>query len=306
MCALPLVEVLIPTYGSQPPQWWSQVFAHIIAENGVSFELSKIRTPQSMMPDNNKNGVLESKEVHKLSLEEIEDQKKRGELTDINRVNLTSCFLSGDAEWSFWIDDDTVPPMGAIGNLLKLKRLFASGIYFLDGKHTPVAYMKQKQRRLYSSLLNYPHGSVIEVDAVGMGCALIHRSVFEKIRAEHRVMVRPNGTLLVLHQSMFKNNKPCKVGGDGYVQDGVYHMPLSEVPSDDTRPFPYFALEYSRTEDIHFCELAANVGIKPVVDTTVVCGHIKTRVIGEDDYKQSLPGELAKIDADIVREKVAK
>lgn len=305
MCALPKVDIMIPCYGTQSPHWWSKVLINLISESGVTVDIQAIRSSNSMMPDNNKNGMLESKKVTKLTLEEIQEQKARGNLTDINRVNLTKCFMSGNAEWSFWIDDDTVPPPNAIASMLKLKRPFVSGLYFLDFKHTPVAYMRQRGGS-YSPIINYSKGTVMEVDAVGMGCALIHRSVFEKIQADHRVMMRPNGSLIVLHKSMFRNDKPSKVGGAGYVENGIYHMPLSPQESDDDRPFPFFQLEYSRTEDMHFCELCANVGIRPVVDTTLICGHVKTKTITEENYRDSLPGTLEEIEQQALEEEKLK
>lgn len=268
--------------------------ANILAESGKTVEVVGIHTSTSMMPDNNKNGLLEELEVQQLSLEEVREQKARGHLTDINRVNLTAGFLASDADWIFWIDDDTVPPNGAIGKLLKLKRPFTSGIYFLaNDSHNPIAYFRKDYNK-YSPIYNYPKGTLLEVDAVGMGCALIHRSVYEKIKAAHNVMMRPDGSLIVLPKSMFKNGKAHNMKGAGYVQDGIYHMPLTPMPSDDNRPFPYYQLEYSRTEDMLFCELCANVGIRPVVDTTIVCGHVKTKTITEQDYIDKLPETIDK------------
>jgi hypothetical protein len=215
-------------------------------------------------------------------------QKRRPGLTDVNRVKLAHKFLDGDADYLFQMDDDTVPPYGAIGKLLGKARDFIGGLYFLPGSpHNPIAYYRQ-ENGLYYPVWNYPEGALLEIDAIGMGCTLIHRSLFEKILAEHEVFQRPEGSLLVVHKSQVCNRKALKHPQKAYIKDGFYHMPVVPKEGDDDRGFPFFALEYGRTEDYYFCELALNVGSRPWLDTTIVCNHYKPKPTGRAEYKEAL------------------
>jgi len=140
---------------------------------------------------------------------------------------------------------------------------------------------------LYASIHGYPKGALYPVDSVGMGCTLIHRSVFEKILEEYVVYMRPNASLVPVHKgAIWGSTKRHKGKLDNFVEDGYLHTRVGKPDADDDRLFPFFSLENGRTEDHHFCELCAGVGIRPWVDTNVVCGHWKPQETTEADYKR--------------------
>jgi hypothetical protein len=109
--------------------------------------------------------------------------------------------------------------------------------------------------------------------------------VFEKIRDAHDVFVRPNGSYFAFPKDKVKGKRMTGVPkGREEVRDGEYIVPVSMVDPDDRRAFPYYAMEYGRTEDHLFCELAANVGERPWLDGTIECLHVKQYRYGVEDY----------------------
>jgi hypothetical protein len=150
----------------------------------------------------------------------------------------------------------------------------------------PIAYLIREDG-LYHAFYNYPLGALVQVDSVGMGCTLIHRSVFEKIIEEHTVFQRPDGSLIPIHNSEIQNNRPPN-NNKQYVKNGRLHMPLYPVEEDDNRAWPFFVMEYGRTEDHYFCEMASKVGFRPWLDTNVVCDHIKPQATNRSDYLEEL------------------
>jgi len=270
---LPIVDIGVACYGNQSPSWWVPLFEGLLSGHDHQFKINRINVASSMLKDDNKNGIVE--------------EKHRSHFTDVNRVAVTDGFLASEAEWLFWIDDDTVPPMGALAQLLSLKRQFVSGLYFLPkSPFNPIAYIRNSDGT-YSAFYDYPEGSLVQVDSVGMGCCLIHKEVYLKIKENFRVLKRPNGSTITLHKKRFQDKKPFTgKKHDGFVANGVYHLPLYELDPEDPRPFPFYQLEYTRTEDHAFCEMAAEVGFKPWLDTNVVCEHWKLHPFGKKEYHE--------------------
>lgn len=287
-----LVDIGVACSGFQTHAWWSRVMAYLLLENEKKYvRIGKIFAVSSAVPDHAKSNAVGK------PLFANPEEKRRNDLTDANRITIVGAnvrnapiegmFWDSGAEYLMFLDDDTVPPKGFLSHLVNLKRPFVAGLYFLAQEpYNPVAFIKRDDG-LYHAFYNYPLGALSQVDSVGMGCTLIHRSVFETIMANHKVFQRPDGSIFPVHKDKIKNDWPAKSHND-YVKNGYYHMPLRELEPDDNRAWPFFVLEYGRTEDHYFCELAASVGFRPWLDTTLVCDHIKPRGFGRAEYLEEL------------------
>lgn len=213
-----------------------------------------------------------------------------GALTDTSRNKIVSEHLKGDADYLIQFDDDTVPPPGTIARLVEMQVPIASGVYFgrVDVKKgerpMPLIYRHgegQTDRGQYYSVTDYVKGEILTVDGIGMGCSCIHRSVFESIQDHYVLMRRHTGPIMPVW--------PDDVAAYEGVGMSVYD-PLSAVAEIN---YPFFAFDNGRTEDLFFCELAARLGIRPVVDTRIECKHLGEYAIdGEDFWSGVLPMQL--------------
>jgi hypothetical protein len=224
--------------------------------------------------------------------------------TDYNRNQIVDGFLKLPAEWLFWIDSDMEIPKGAIRRLLDMGKTLASGIYYGKGEPHPAIAYHRTPDGAYAPIdkrSTWRRGEIIPVDAAGMGCMLTHRSVYEDIRATHRIVQRANGGRMVLHKDDIHGDL---TNGKAHpyarkVHKGVYYEPVCET-SVDSSVFPYFGTELTKTEDLWFFELAARAGHKPWLDTSVECGHISSIPFTGSDYRAYIKlEELAKANASI-------
>lgn len=96
---------------------------------------------------------------------------------DHARNNAVHQLLGSSFEWLFFLDSDVIPPRDAILRLLAHKQPFISGVYARRSPPVGVPVML----RGHNWITEYPANSIIEVDLVGAGCLLMHRTVFEKL-----------------------------------------------------------------------------------------------------------------------------
>lgn len=270
------VDVGIACSKFQSNNWWQPVLSELlsVAQEGVA-EIGKVHAVSSALPDHNKNLILDDRRFSK---------------TDHNRNKIARGFLHGDSEWLWFLDDDTVPPENTLMHLLAMRRPFVAGLYHLARPpHNPLAYIRDEDG-LYASLWEYEHGTIAEVDSVGMGCTLIHKKVFKAIMEQYVEFQRPDGSVFPVHRddidkSSLASNSSAN-GKKTRVRNMVLQMPLKHKDADDPRAFPFFAMEYGRTEDHFFCELADRVGYKPVVDTAIVCQHWREKPHDRKDFRE--------------------
>ena len=257
------VDIGIACSKAQSNNWWQPVLTQLIsvAQEG-KIEIGNVHAVSSALPDHNKNLILDD---------------RRFARTDHNRNKIAKGFVHGDSEWLWFLDDDTVPPQGALEHLLAMRRPFVAGLYHLARPpHNPLAYIRD-ENGMYASLWDYEHGTIAEVDSVGMGCTLIQKKVFLDIMDNFIQFQRPDGSIVPIHKEdvdmVSRDTGFSSNGATTKVEEMVLKMPLKHKEDDDPRAFPFYAMEYGRTEDHFFCEIAERVGYKPVIDTAVVCQH---------------------------------
>lgn len=147
----------------------------------------------------------------------------------------TQMALERGAEWVFHLDSDVLPPPDAVHRLLAHNRPFISGMYCRRSPPHAVPVM-MRNHQWVTELPADPVQPLIEVELVGAGCMLIHRSVFEKL-PPHR---------------------PGKPWFDWRV-DLQGHVPVGSALS----------------EDFTLCRaVRQHLGIPVIVDTSVRCGHV--------------------------------
>ena len=291
--SIPNVDVAVACSGTQTPDWWSPWAAMLLeAQKSGLVNIARFWTLQSALPDHNKNHAISDSLSPGAGIAPA-TEKKRNNLTDANRVEITRRFLEYDSDWIFWSDDDTVPPLGALTHLLSLSREFVAGLYYYNKPpHNPIAYMRREGSPYYDPIWNFPYGTLMPVDSVGMGCTLIHRSVYERILQNFTVVMRPNGSLTAIKSDRitgdlekFKEGTLLEVP-QPRIENGSLIIPVWTPEVDDNRPFPFYALEYGRTEDHHFCEMCIDIGIRPYIDSTVNCQHWKNKPADRLDFKK--------------------
>lgn len=157
--------------------------------------------------------------------------------------------LKGGFEYLFFIDSDVIPPRDAVLRLLNHKLPIVSGLYCRRSPPhaVPVAI---KNGSWYT---DFPLGSMVEVDLVGAGCLLVHRTVFESV-------IGPRANM-------------GKKWFDWRVDTQALNPP-QDVPA--------------LSEDFSWCHLVRSHGYHIMVDTSIHCRHVG---LAQSTYGQFVPCE---------------
>jgi len=184
----------------------------------------------------------------------------RGMPIDVTRESMVKTALDAGFEWLFFLDSDVTLPRDALQKLMSHNLPIVCGLYKAKKPNGFfwAAWMKGKDGAGNDAFVPVAtwNGRLFEVDVIGTGCMLIHRKVFEGIRAKSDLPFflwtkERNPALLD------KLNIP---------------VPLMKTVS----------------EDFWFCMLAKHCGFQVVADGEVKCGHISTVKI--TDQNVTLPG----------------
>lgn len=260
------VAVCIPAYGQQPPEFWAPLVEQMLDLQQDGIEIIGPLTESSMAADRNRNSL-------------------------VRRA------LDTDAEWTYWQDADNINPAGSLKRLLDTagkQRTMVVGLYFLkQSPHRPVAYRRLADGR-YTNLAGWQRGEILQIDAAGMNCALIHRRVFEDIDSNYVALQRASGGIVPVHREDIRGDlfDQSVSDLDGVVVDGIWHQRVWQPaePAD----VPFFYLEYNRTEDMAFFEMAARLGHQLYVDTSIECGHLAWKLVSGSHYRQGIDAATEK------------
>ena len=184
----------------------------------------------------------------------------RGMLIDVTRESMVKTALDAGFEWLFFLDSDVILPKDALQKLMSHNLPLVCGLYKAKKPNGFfwAAWMKGKApdgKDAFVPIATW-NGRLFEVDVIGTGCMLIHRSVFEGIRAK---------TDLPFFMWSKERNPAL--------------LDKMNLPDPMMREI---------SEDFWFCLLAKHNGFKVVVDGDVKCGHISTVKITEQSV--TLPG----------------
>ena len=116
----------------------------------------------------------------------------RGGTIEIARNESVEGMLESGSEWLFFLDSDVIAPPNAIERLMSYGLPIVAGMYYMRGPRQgvlhPCCWKKKKEgeegdtKEQYVPITEFGFGTLLEVDAVGAGCLLIHRSVLEKMK----------------------------------------------------------------------------------------------------------------------------
>jgi len=108
--------------------------------------------------------------------------ESRGLSLTTNRTKLVEMALKTDATHFFFLDDDVMPPPDIIPALLATGQPLACGLYMAKkSKDTRGLAAWMHVNGGYASIDLKQEARYAQVDVTGLGCVMIHRSIFEKL-----------------------------------------------------------------------------------------------------------------------------
>lgn len=186
---------------------------------------------------------------------------------DVSRSGLTDAFLKGTWDWCLYLDGDMTFPPDLLRRLMAHNKPFTGGLYFRRGLDPiyPLAFEYTDPPTLpFVPIFDYPSGGLLRVNATGSGCWLIHRDVFDAVKAEMRSAVK------------------ARLGLD-----------LEHIPLIMDGPMPEIRDDYQRVgADLRFCYYARRAGYDIWLDCDLDIGHISHVPLARHHYDTQDQGVL--------------
>lgn len=206
------------------------------------------------------------------------------------RNKLAQDFLASDCEWSLWVDDDMVLPIGnarwfnevtnlnlpremagrhTITRLLESGRKLIGGLYYgRHGKGKPMFAEGANNPALAARLRKDLPQTVQPTQWVGTGCLLVHRDVYTTIQKSCPYLAPKRSDLPWEFFSPAPDELLRLLASD------------SATPTTDDLKRTLAGYRAGTGEDVSFCRRALAAGIQPHVDLGLVCGHLGGAVYG--------------------------
>jgi len=191
--------------------------------------------------------------------ENIRSYMRHGDaIIENSRNRLVQDFMDSGSEWSLWIDDDMIFPIGRAGlfkhytssppgypdaragrhvihRLMSHKKTLVGGLYFGRHPNAPAMFAEGMKNGPESKAARSGSDSLLPTRWVATGCMLVHRQVYLDIQAKH---------------PEWKNDTTGQGG------------------------FTYFHKTPDAGEDVNFCKAALEAGHQPYVDLGLECAHV--------------------------------
>lgn len=190
------------------------------------------------------------------------------------RSLLTHTALNAGADVLFFVDQDVEVPPHAIIALMDRDLPIVGGLYIArrepylpqiyttaqpgEGLAPPFSTVITTPRDLYWPITEYDSSSqgVMEVDAIGAGCLMVKREVFEKLAANHAAVDAALNDILEDLRST--------------LSEAHYAIAKEHIRMMD----PWFEFLNDEGEDLYFCRQARRAGYKIHCDLSVKCRHL--------------------------------
>lgn len=216
--------------------------------------------------------------LFKLELPEIHDYIFDGgsRPLDLSRNIIVSQALQNKFEYILFLDSDIVLPDSMIANkLMKKKEKIVSAVYMSRANPQIVIGAAKGYKMLTSEDLK--GDKVIDMEHVGMGCCLIHASVFHEIGKNRKWRCLTNhkkegiqGALTFDYEQALANNFTCPTCKQILVATFfryTHGFESGDRNDEDGKPIEVCS------EDYYFCELAKKIGITPKLAPEIEVWH---------------------------------